>query len=1248
MFTSLFSSGAARPALATPQRDHTRPRSWWYSLGPVVLFSLLVACGGSGGGGCGTPAKIKGGFPVDKRVPGAVELRVTQNFFTFLEANAKTLLGPLLPATGIPIPSTCTGDTQICCGQMCKVKTELTSLKIDPVPPSTLRMTIRTKLVTEPKFKVKIPVAGNCEISINTERSGAKDVGLVLPILARTNGETSLTNIDFDANNIDIKDLDNNDLSIDGGFLCDVADFLKGLFIGTLKDQLKKQLGTPLSGLFCQACMTKDDCSSLANEGCAMGKCMRKGTCMQQIGAEGRMDLASLVAGIPGAAQNASLDYFAVAGGHADVEPAPSGGLSLGMLGGARSATRAACAPMRPAPTRPAGSLGKTAAYTGNTTPVAKKPYHVGLGLSTLELDLLGHGFYESGGLCLSIGTEQVDLLSSATLGILIPSLGDLTRGQPSALKIALRPQQPPVFTLGKGTFKNDAMGKRVIDDPLLHIKLKDLAMDFYVFIDERPVRFMRQTVDLDLPLSLDVDGKNQIVPLLGDLATGFGNVRVSESALLAEPPAKLAQLLPSLLPLLLGSLGSSLGPIALPDLMGIKLEPVEITSTMDKTNMQLAYLGIFLGLKQAMMLQESAAPPAPPVETFADLVSLEVPALDRLRDETAPVQVTLQLGATAQSTDVEWQLRLENSLWQPFDARRFVTLSDPVLRLPGVHRIEVRARRVGQPDSLDPTPAVVTFSVSPASASLAGQPAAAQPAAAAAHGCSVASHSPASAQNNLRGLLALLAVSLTAAALLRRGRPSRTTRLFAVGLLLLSGAVGCKKDGDMNGNGPQSAYGSTDEIGRYQSAVVHNNQIYIAAYNSNYGDLAFTQVPFAEAQTATLTWFPVDGLPQGSPTLTSKDAFRGGYDDPADDVGRFAALGMTKAGTPIIAYQDVTNGLVKLAARPDKDKPWQITPISPMEGKPGAFTTLLLDDNDVPMVAYLVTGLRPDKASGKVVSQLVLARAQVADPAGNEGWQRTVIEEEPVSCAGHCDMNEVCVYSDPSKKDRLATVCKPIAGTCTPSCPNGQACVANACQPILSVPATAKLDGTGLYARLVRSPSGAALFFHNANTGAVKFTSAPEWKVVTLDGGDGKSKVGESVGAVIGSDGTVHVAYGDFNGPLRYRTFKSGTQGPIETIDNGERMVAGATELHFIGAGVQLILDGDQPVAIYQDQTTGVLETARRSPTGWTHQTLGSVTNQSRGFYPQAVQQDGRWLVLDVLYDRAANALSSVAFSPL
>lgn len=1241
----------------------------------VLGLTFIVACSGSGGsGGCGGSggglAKLKGGYPVDKRVEGAVQLRIAKPLFDFLEANGKSFIDAALPGGNIPIPSTCSGDAQICCGTSCAMKLDFQSLKIDPQPPQTNKITVRAKLKTLTDFPIKYKsgiINVNCKISLDTARKGKPDLGITLAFSATPDAATKLTNIDFIDSATDLLDLDNDDIDIKGDIFCGTIDLLlKGTVVNALKDQIKKQLAGPLDGLFCQKCESKDDCSSLANQGCSAQKqCARDGKCMQFLGLEGRIDLSGLGAFAP-AAKTAAIDLYAAAGGYAAVETAPTGGLSLGMLGGGMAPVKSTCAPVRPAPTRPM-PLGKTAAFATNAAPNTK-PYHVGAGISTLELDLLGHAFYEGGGLCLEIGTQQVELLSSSLLSALIPSLNDLTRGTNSAIKLVARPTQAPTFTLGKGTFKTDAMGKKTIDDPLLHLVVKDLAFDFYVYMDERYVRFMRQTVDLDVPLALDVDNMNQIVPMLGDLDNGVGNVRVTDSALLKETPMQLARLFPSLLPVLVGSIGSSLSPIKLPDLLGMQLVPVQITSTPDGAG-KLSYLGLFLALKTAGMpvigddISESIAPTGAPVETYATLASLEVPGaseMDVRAERQATPRLTLYVDADSRGA-AEWQVRLDGGLWRPFDAQRQVTLQEAGLRLPGNHVVEVRARTQGQPGTLDPTPARVEFFVAPKVEAAprivriegSERPERGdQPRADGGDyrgGCTVAAP-----RGTLR-LPALLLVLLSLGLLARR----RVRRLATVlsALVLLLTAPACKNDNtvigdeDMGGgeadlseavpDKPKAEFSPFDEIGRYQSAVVRNGTLYISAYNATFGDLAFTEVKSA---TDKLVWYPVDGLPPGDPQSTDGRSYRGGYVDAGDDVGRFTSLGFTGQGAPLIAYQDVTNGAVKLARR-DGDK-WSSTVIADAkEGSGvGMFAQLVVEADDTPVVAYMIQGVT--KMDGKVVSQLVVARGKSKTPTGPADWTKKVVEEQAVSCAGLCAADSACVYVDPMKKDRLNTVCKKVDKNCTPSCKMATACMAMKCVDALGTPPADLPEGTGLFARLVADKSGSQLLFYNRATGALKVASGTDWKVTVLQGGDGKTDAGRYIGAAIGSDGTVHVAFSSNEGKLYYTSYKGAvTMMPkAELIDDGVR----AGDSHSVGAGAVLFLDGDKPVIAYQDATSATLELARRDTMAWTKKTLAGAATVSRGYYPQAVSLAGKWWVLDVVYDRKADALTQIQFTGL
>src|SRR5690606_4722476 len=113
---------------------------------------------------------------------------------------------------------------------------------------------------------------------------------------------------------------------------------------------------------------------------------------------------------------------------------------------------------------------------------------HVGIGIAEAFLDYAAYGLFDSGLLCLGVGTRLSQQLSTGLVSALIGSLNALTFPEEnSALSIALRPQAPPDVHLGTG----------VEADPLLQISLPAVEADFYVWSSERYVRFMTFKTDL-------------------------------------------------------------------------------------------------------------------------------------------------------------------------------------------------------------------------------------------------------------------------------------------------------------------------------------------------------------------------------------------------------------------------------------------------------------------------------------------------------------------------------------------------------------------------------------------------------------------------------------------------------------------------------------------------------------------------------------------------------------------------------
>ena len=77
-----------------PMRSRARALSLW------IVAGLLFGCSGGGGcGGCDGMEPIPGGFPLDRRVENAVQMRMTPDGVTFLEDNVDQIVASAMGGT---------------------------------------------------------------------------------------------------------------------------------------------------------------------------------------------------------------------------------------------------------------------------------------------------------------------------------------------------------------------------------------------------------------------------------------------------------------------------------------------------------------------------------------------------------------------------------------------------------------------------------------------------------------------------------------------------------------------------------------------------------------------------------------------------------------------------------------------------------------------------------------------------------------------------------------------------------------------------------------------------------------------------------------------------------------------------------------------------------------------------------------------------------------------------------------------
>ncbi|MBX3250469.1 MAG: hypothetical protein KF901_25055 [Myxococcales bacterium] len=698
-----------------------------------MLYGLvamgLMACGGGGCGGCGEScgvAPIPGGFPIEQRVPNSAQVRLTEEGINFLEENAATLVGLFLE-DGIffPVPRT-TGrefstDFDICRSENCAILGDISSLTIDPVAPNRLRVHIRVRLTAtdlerNPRpidVRVNPPVlpAGNCTIDVET-RNGSRDyVGLIANLAlveeteAARRGYTKI--VVEDVGLAPGEDLENPDVTIGG---CSGYAWLLNLFKGTLINQLQNQIGDLLD-----SALDEQLCTRQGEYGCPTGThavpagadpeavCRyapsESAACVPMLlGTDGQGDLGAAFLGSVSPGTHAPGQFLLAAGGDGE---AVNNGMSLffygGFLGTSRDFTTIyphnPCVPRIEPP--PIPTIPRIATFRGNTVPGLAEPPHVGIGLSESFLNHAGYGAFDAGLLCIGAGTPLSQQLSTGLFSLLIPSLNRITFPERSApLAVMLRPQRPPVFTIGMGTGEAD---------PLLSILLEELQVDFYVWSNDRFVRFMTYQADLTLALNLTVaDG--EIVPMVVGLDAENSSV-TNQSNLLTEEPGRLATIIQDVLTGFASMAFGDLGGFALPDLSGIELQ-VQEGGVRGIEESGEAFLGIFARLNVPAPMPLSA-----PVETRMTLGELELDPYD-MRFETwregTPPRLNLHLDASGpEGVDFEYSVRVDGQPWSAWTRDPNVVVEDPMLRFQARHVVEARARVVGEKRSVDLTPAI-------------------------------------------------------------------------------------------------------------------------------------------------------------------------------------------------------------------------------------------------------------------------------------------------------------------------------------------------------------------------------------------------------------------------------------------------------------------------------------------------------------------------------------------------------------
>ncbi len=688
----------------------------WVRFGLSALLLFVFAC--SGGGSCGGCdacgiAPIPGGFPNDQRIDNSAQVRLTESGLNFIEDNIDPIVANFLPdGLDFPIPRSefsFLGTATICPAEDCVAHLEIRSLELIPTAPNVLRAHIEVYIQSQDSAGNPrgLPIdywACSGNINLDSAPGDREIVGFNADIVF--NEETrsprdGFTRLDVLNATLDpAQPIEDQDIEVRDCLLSGLLNLFRGQIIDQLESQISSLLDSAIGDNLCTTqgefgCPTGTTADGAADDPMAICR-FPDGDCVPSLlGTDGRGDLGGTLIGGFSPGTHAFIQLLLASGQEAE---AVNDGMSLFFFGGfmgtnsdfTETPAHNACVPVVDPPPLP--TIPRVDAFRGNVIPGTSTETHIGIGIAESYMDYAMYGLFDSGALCIGAGTRLSQQLSTGLLSAVIMSVPELTFPEGNApITIAIRPQQPPDITLGRGG----------ADDPVLQIAMPETQMDFYVWSTERYVRFMTFQTDLDLGVDLTVEA-GEIVPNI--VYVNSNNPIVTNSELLAEEPAFLANTVSTIIGSFASMLGGAVSPFALPDIMGFELQVPDggLTSVTDGGE---NFLGIFANLALA-----SGAPLTQPVETTLTVTDLE---LDRESmqpahwAEGAGNTAWLSFGASGiNAVEYEYSYRIDGTAWSRWTTDERVQIDDEILLLQARHEIEARSRVVGEPATVDPTPA--------------------------------------------------------------------------------------------------------------------------------------------------------------------------------------------------------------------------------------------------------------------------------------------------------------------------------------------------------------------------------------------------------------------------------------------------------------------------------------------------------------------------------------------------------------
>ncbi len=713
-----------------------------------ALFVVAMGCGNFGScGACGAVQPLPGGkLPSDQTVEGGAQVRITQAGFNKLTQVLPALLNQQLGA-GFCIPRGevggcgtfdiggcyCTGNSGAGCNPGCRVGLSLNSVNVSVTSNSRLRIAVAASVSTSIPIRIQATtiLSGSCTLNVSsTNLNGTIDIDLKIdPNTGELDleGHTQAVGLNLSISGCGFA---GSLLNVLTDIIDDIANSFIAPFLFTVLDPVVNSL---LDSLL-----------------------------PSPLGIANLMNVGNLVAGVsPGT--EALMEARIVPGGYVRADGAKRA-LSLGIITGmnadeditTRTGTRPDGIPLASEPnlcvppmTPPAfGStphnLGRppiqgtvqrdtfflppAGAFDGNPEPQAD----IAMGVSETFLDLAGHHLVTSGAMCLGVGTSYITQLNVGTIGILVPSLSELTSDTgKDPLLLVTRPQRPIDFVIGDNTPTS----------PAVTLGIQNLEVDFYAFLFERYVRAF--TLDLSMNVGVNLEFEQmpgmpaQIKPTLVGISSQTVTVKVLNSEFVRETPQHLEMVLPSVFDLVTPLLGN-IGAIQVPEFAGFSLNNLSIqhvTTPNDDFLALYASLGAgslmrTLGQKDPFAMASVNAMdrefgPSVPSTAVAHLKSVTTPAPDKIltaMTKGGPGMPEVVFDADkfdASGRELEYSYELNGGMQRPFmtpDANGHLVIRDPAFAWQGKYTIGIKSRAKGdyRSTSAETSTKVIIDSVGP------------------------------------------------------------------------------------------------------------------------------------------------------------------------------------------------------------------------------------------------------------------------------------------------------------------------------------------------------------------------------------------------------------------------------------------------------------------------------------------------------------------------------------------------------